>query len=80
MKNSDEFCIGYGLEFYGFSYNNKEIFIIMGFILNDIDYLMEFMDVDFFVDENVFGCEDFVDVFADETKKLDKIAEVNIII
>lgn len=41
---------------------------------------MEFMDVDFFVDENVFRCEDFVDVFVDETEKLDKIVEVNIII
>lgn len=41
---------------------------------------MEFIDVDFFVDENVFGCEDFVDVLVNETEKLDKIVEVNIII
>lgn len=80
LKNSDELCIGHGSESHGFCYNDKETPTAMGSIPNDIDHQMEFMDVDPFVDENVPGCEDFVDVFADETEKLDKTVEANTII
>lgn len=80
LKNSDELCIGHGSESHGFSYHDKETPTTMGSIPNDIDHQMEFTDVDPFVDENVPGCEEFVDVFADETEKLDKTVEANTII
>lgn len=80
LKIGDKLCLGYRSESHGLSYHDKETPTNMGSIPNEINHQKELTCVDPFVNENVPGCEDFVDVFEDEMDKMDKTVEANTVI